>query len=58
MMQLAPEMTSTDADEYIPDDGQTATPLLINEQTDEEHNADKKQQMLADVDSSESAQQP
>jgi len=58
MMQLAPEMTSTDADKYIPDDGQTATPSLINEQTDEEHNADEEQQMIADVDSSESAQQP
>ena len=56
MLQLAPEMTSTGADAYIPDAGQTAIPSLINEQTDVEHNADEQQQMLADVDSSESAQ--
>jgi len=42
-------------DKYIPDDGQTAIPSLINEQTDVEHNADEEQQMLADVNFSESA---
>jgi len=56
--QLAPKMTSTDADEYIPHDGRTSTLSLINEQTDDEHNADEEQQILADVDSSEFAQQP